>query len=121
MIKMDKEFVDYASVRDALSDTLERRGFLTYKQKTALQHAEWAASDNRNGIRTESKVFDEIFNELSKIESLLKYPEIAAKLAEIMPIHPDDVRAVLASRRIAMETDDIENIIDVIRQKVGVE
>ena len=87
MIKMDREFVAYASVRDALSDTFERRGFLTYEQKMALQHAEWAASDNRNGI----------------------------------PIHPDDVRAVLASRRIAMDTDDIENIIEVIRQKVGVE
>ena len=45
----DEEYVDYASVRDALIETLKRRGFLTYEQKMALQHAEWSASDLRNG------------------------------------------------------------------------
>ena len=42
-------FTDYASVRDMLLDAQDRRGFLTYEQKAALQHAEWAASNNRNG------------------------------------------------------------------------
>ena len=118
---MDREFVDYATVRDALATTHERRGFLTYEQKMALQHAEWAASDNRNGIKTVTKVFNEIFDALAQMEKLVKYPEIAAKLAEIMPIHQDDVRAVLASKRIAMETEEIEQIVDVIRQSVGIE
>ena len=118
---MDREFVDYATVRDTLTTTYERRGFLTYEQKMALQHAEWAASDNRNGIKTETKVFNEIFDVLVEMENLVKYPEIAAKLAEVMPVHPDDVRAVLASKRIAMETEDIEQIVDVIRQHVGIE
>lgn len=41
---MDDEgtFTDYASVRDMLLDAQNRRGFLTYEQKAALQHAEWA-------------------------------------------------------------------------------
>ena len=46
----EREYTDYASVRDALLDAQDRRGFLSYEQKLALQHAEWAASDQRCGI-----------------------------------------------------------------------
>ena len=61
---MDEEgtFTDYASVRDMLLHAQERRGFLTYEQKAALQHAEWAASNNRNGYSTDPKVFNDLFN-----------------------------------------------------------
>ena len=36
----EREYTDYASVRDALLAAQERRGFLSYEQKLALQHAE---------------------------------------------------------------------------------
>ena len=42
--------VDYATVRDTLQEASKRRGFLSYEQKMALQHAEWAASDDRVGF-----------------------------------------------------------------------
>ena len=42
-------FLDFATVRDMLLDAQGRRGQLSYEQKAALQHAEWAASDIRNG------------------------------------------------------------------------
>ena len=103
-------FTDFSSVRDMLHDAQERRGFLTYEQKAALQHAEWAASDNRNGYATDPKVFTDMFNAIMEIEIFQKYPELAAKLAEIMPMHSDDVRAVIASRRISIEGDDVEAI-----------
>ena len=109
---------DYSSVRDMLHDAQERRGFLTYEQKAALQHAEWAASDNRNGYATDPKVFTDMFNAIMEIEIFQKYPELAAKLAEIMPMHSDDVRAVIASRRISIEGDDVEKVLDIIRQHV---
>ena len=111
-------FTDFSSVRDMLHDAQERRGFLTYEQKAALQHAEWAASDNRNGYATDPKVFTDMFNAIMEIEIFQKYPELAAKLAEIMPIHSDDVRAVIASRRISIEGDDVEKVLDIIRQHV---
>ena len=38
----NREFVDFATVRDLLLDARERRGELSYEQKVALQHAEWA-------------------------------------------------------------------------------
>jgi DNA-directed RNA polymerase subunit F len=53
-----------------------------------------------------------------EIEIFQKYPELAAKLAEIMPMHSDDVRAVIASRRISIEGDDVEKVLDIIRQHV---
>ena len=111
-------FTDFSSVRDMLHDAQERRGFLTYEQKAALQHAEWAASDNRNGYATDPKVFTDMFNAIMEIEIFNKYPELAAKLAEIMPMHSDDVRAVIASRRISIEGDDVEKVLDIIRQHV---
>ena len=111
-------FTDFSSVRDMLHDAQERRGFLTYEQKAALQHAEWAASDNRNGYATDPKVFTDMFNAIMEIEIFQKYPELAAKLAEIMPMHSDDVRAVIASRRISIEGDDVEKVLDIIRHHV---
>jgi DNA-directed RNA polymerase subunit F len=114
-------FTDYSSVRDLLLNAQERRGFLTYEQKAALQHAEWAASDNRNGYRTEPKVFQDMLLAILEIEKFQKYPELAAKLAELMPMHSDDVRAVAASRRISIENEEIEAVLDIVRQHVGVE
>ena len=118
---MDDEgtFTDYSSVRDMLLDAQNRRGFLTYEQKAALQHAEWAASDHRNGYNSDPKVFADIFGAI--IEMFQKYPELAAKLAELMPMHSDDVRAVIASRRISIDGSDVEAVLDIVRQHVGVE
>ena len=114
-------FVDFSSVRDLLLDAQDRRGFLTYEQKAALQHAEWAASDARNGYRTDPDVFQAIYVQLMEIEKLQKYPELAAKLAELLPMTADDVRAVLASRRISVDDDEIEQTLVIIRQQVGFE
>ena len=115
----NEDYSDYALVRDALIETQKRRGFLTFEQKMALQHAEWSASDQRNGYKTESKVFQEMLKLLLEVESISKYPEIAAKLAEVMPLNNDEVRAILASRRISLESSEIEMILEIIKQNIG--
>ena len=116
---MVDDYIDYALVRDALIETQSRRGFLTYEQKMALQHAEWSASDLRNGYKTQSQVFQDMLNLFLKIESISKYPEIAAKLAEVMPLNTNEVRAILASRRISLESTEIEMILDIVKQNIG--
>ena len=122
IIKSEEErFLDYATVRNMLNDARERRGFLTYEQKAALQHAEWAASENRSGYSTDPNVFNDMFNAIMEIETFHKYPELAAKLAELMPLHPDDVRAVVASRRISIDNDEVESVLVIVRQHLGVE
>ena len=112
-------FTAYASVRAMLLDAQNRRGFLTYEQKAALQHAEWAASNNRNGYPTDPKVFNDIFSAIMDIELFKDYSELAAKLAELMPMHEDDVRAVIASRRISIDGADVTAVLDIARQHVG--
>jgi DNA-directed RNA polymerase subunit F len=114
----EKEYIDFASVRDLLIDAQARRGELSWEQVLALQHAEWAASQSRGGIVTNAKVFGELKASLSEIEKLAEQPDICAKIAELMPMNVAHVRAVLATKRIAMETEEIEVIITLVRQHV---
>ena len=114
----DREYTDYASVRDALLDAQDRRGFLSYEQKLALQHAEWAASDLRNGHKTESKVYKSLFNDLMGIEELGAHPDICAKIAEMMPMSVEEVRSILASKRVPMESSEIESVVDTVRKQI---
>jgi len=51
-------------------------------------------------------------------EKLSAHPEICAKLAELHPMVVADVRVVVASKRIAMDTPEIEEIITIIRRHV---
>lgn len=113
------EPVDYATVRDTLLEASKRRGHLSYEQKMALQHAEWAASDDRVGFKTEAKVFAGLYKDLLEVEKLAKAPSIAAKIAEMMPTHAEEMRAILASKRIAMDSDEIEAVIDIVRKQVA--
>tara|TARA_B100000029_G_scaffold259234_2_gene255907 strand:- start:459 stop:812 length:354 start_codon:yes stop_codon:yes gene_type:complete len=113
-----REFVDFATVRDLLLDARERRGELSYEQKVALFHAEWAASENRGGIKTDPETFTGLFETLAENEKLNNHPEVCAKIAELMPMEVEDVRVIIASKRIAMDTGEIEEIITQVRQHV---
>ena len=117
----EERFVDFATVREMLLNAQERRNNLTYEQKAAMQHAEWAASNMRNGYKTLPEVFDSLRDALTATEKLSSHPQLAAKLAELMPMYPDDVKAVLASRRLGIEDNEIQEILDIVRQHVGVE
>ena len=117
----EEKFVDFATVRDLLYEAQDRSGQLTYEQTAALQHAEWAASDARNGSKTDPQVFEDLKNAILSIDSMSNYPELAAKIAELIPMKPIQVKAVAASRRISMEDSDVEQILTLVRQHVGVE
>lgn len=120
MTEEDK-FIDFAKVRDLLESAQERRGDLTYEQVAALQHAQWAASDNRNGYKTSSDVFVSLKQALSEHTKLNQYPDLAAKIAELIPMYPDDVKAVLVSKRISIDDSEVNEILDIVRQHVGFE
>jgi DNA-directed RNA polymerase subunit F len=51
-------------------------------------------------------------------EKLKQYPEVSSKIAELAPLTVSDVRVIIASKRIAMDTSEIEEVITVIRQHV---
>ena len=114
----EREYTDYASVRDALLDAQDRRGFLSYEQQLALQHAEWAASDQRNGHKTDAKVYKALFNDLQSIEKLAEHTDICAKIAEMMPLSAEEVRSILASKRVPMDGCEVESIVDTVRKQI---
>ncbi|MDA8805574.1 hypothetical protein N9N59_02615, partial [Euryarchaeota archaeon] len=103
----EERFVDFATVRTMLLEAEKRRKNLTYEQKAALQHAEWAASDARNGFKTDPEVFQQLKDALGEVETLSTLPHLAAKLAELMPLYSNDVKAVMASERKTIPDDEI--------------
>ena len=115
----DSKYIDYATVRDALEDARKRRGELSYEQQMAYQHATWAASTTRAAVETESKVFNSLLGKLLNVEKLGAAPEIAAKIAEIIPVDGGAVKAILASKRIPMDEAEIDEIVTIVRQEVG--
>ena len=117
----EKEFVDFATVRDRLLEAIERRGEISYEQTMALQHAEWksSASGHPSGdIKTDPDVYSSLFVALMENEKLKQYPEVSSKIAELSPLTVSDLRVIIASKRIAMDTSEIEEVITVIRQHV---
>lgn len=114
----DEKYIDMATVRELLLDAQDRRGQLTYEQKMALQHAEWFASDARNGFRTEPEIYETLFNQFMELEKISKFPSVAAKLAEILPLTSEDVRVILASSRITVDAEEVEYILEQVRKQI---
>ena len=117
----EERFVDFATVRTMLLEAEKRRKNLTYEQKAALQHAEWAASDARNGFKTDPEVFQHLKDALGEVETLSTLPHLAAKLAELMPLYSNDVKAVMASERKTIPDDEITAVLEIVRQHIGFE
>ena len=53
--------------------------------------------------------------EIDKLES---HPDICAKIAEMMPMSVEEVRSILASKRVPMDGEEIEHIVDTVRKKI---
>ena len=117
----EERFVDFATVRTMLLEAEKRRKNLTHEQKAALQHAEWAASDARNGFKTDPEVFQQLKDALCEVNTLSSLPHLAAKLAELMPLYPNDVKAVLASERKTIPDDEINSVLEIVRTHIGFE
>ena len=108
-------------MRDRLLEAIERRGEISYEQTMALQHAEWKASASGHpsgNVKTDPTVYSSLFVALMENEKLKQYPEVSSKIAELSPLTVSDVRVIIASKRIAMDTSEIEEVITVIRQHV---
>ena len=43
----------------------------------------------------------------------------AAKIADILPMHPDDVRSIFARERFSLGRDEIDSIINAVRETTG--
>lgn len=100
----EARYVSLAEVKELLSKESEKRE-LTYEQKTALEHA---------------RLFSKL--PLSKVEKLVaelkKIPNVsemnAYKIADMLPAHPDDLRAVFVKERVVLGEKEIEQILEIV-------
>ena len=74
----EETYADFATVRDLLLDAEGRRKQLTYEQTAALQHAEWAASEQRMGYKTDPKVYQDLLKAVLEIDVFQGHDDLAA-------------------------------------------
>lgn len=100
----DKKVATLAEVRDIL---LERQGQgeLTPEQKLALEHSQKFA-------RIDGKKSRKLVKELIELGFVSEIN--AVKLADTMPDHADDVRALFAKERATLDKKDVEKILSVV-------
>ena len=112
----EKKYVDFSTVRDLLQKANEEREEQSEPQKKAMEHAEWAASNNRGEKATTSAVFTQLFESLSDVECISEHEVLRSKIAEIRPDSPQQIRVILAPHRIQISEGEIEQIITHVKQ-----
>ncbi|MBS1264000.1 MAG: hypothetical protein MAG715_01195 [Methanonatronarchaeales archaeon] len=104
---LENEAVPISLVRDQLLEIRKERGKqgVGYAQRRALDHVEKF-----------SKLSGEEAGELmEKLSDLGKVsPEIAVKMVDLLPETPDEVRAIYAKERFAIDQEKVEEILAVI-------
>ncbi len=98
--------VSLAEVKNLLEKE-EKRRELTYEQKLALEHAKHFS---KIGVTKARKMAEE----LVKLERITE--TFAYKIVDILPLHPDEVRAIFAKERFTLEEDEIKKIIKIVEK-----
>ncbi|MDP6856457.1 MAG: hypothetical protein QGH13_02885 [Candidatus Thalassarchaeaceae archaeon] len=112
----EKKYVDFSTVRDLLQNANEEREEQSMEQQKAMEHAEWAASNNRGGQATTDKIFTQLFDALSDVECISENGMLRSKIAEIRPDSPSQIRVILAPHRIQISEGEIDQIITHVKQ-----
>jgi len=84
---------------------------IQYEHKLALDHVRLltqATIDQAN----------QIIKKVIELEHVNDY--YAAKIADVLPMHPDEVRSIFARERFSLGHDEIDSIISVVRETMGV-
>lgn len=84
---------------------------IQYEHKLALDHVRLLS-------KIGSKEAQEIIDKVIDLEHVDEY--YAVKIADVLPMHPDDVRSIFAKERFSLGRDEIDSIIDAVRETTGV-
>ena len=104
----EEELASLGRVKDLLTLS-EDESELTYEQRLALEHAKQFAvlADNE---------YNKLVEELIKLERVSE--QLANKIAELLPQHPDEVRPIFAKERFTLEDDEIKTIIELVKKYI---
>jgi DNA-directed RNA polymerase subunit F len=100
------KYVSLAEVKSLLEKE-EKKRELTYEQKLALEHAKHFS---KLGISKAKKMVEE----LTKLERITE--SFAFKIVDILPMHPEEVRAIFAKERFTLEDAEVKKIIKIVEK-----
>ena len=105
MAEEKTRLVSLAEVKNILKKIEKQRKDLLYEQRIALEHANKFA-------KLSVKKTNELIKELLTIEKLEE--RHAYKIAEILPTDDEDVKALFAKERVALDDEDIKKILEIV-------
>ncbi len=94
------------TILDALSKSKEE---LNYEQKTSLDYLSKFTSIT---TKKSQKLVDDLLKSNPKIK-----PDLAVKIADLLPGDEEDVRAIFAKERFTLTKDEIKAILELIPSK----
>lgn len=99
--------VTTAEVKEILRTEMESRGDPTNEQKYAKEHA-----DRFGRIKHDQSValVEELMEHVPRVKEHLAY-----KLADFLPEHPDDIKAVFARERFTLTEEEIKQILGIAK------
>lgn len=106
---INEEMLTLAEAKEILLEIREIRTEqeieLGYELRRAINHAETFG-------KTDSITANKLVEELLKLEKMK--PEIAFRLADIMPTSFDEIRSIYAKERFTLTEEELNNILDIV-------
>lgn len=106
---ISEEIVTLGEVRELLEEVKKERENETkelgYELRKAISHAEIFS-------RLDAKKSRELMDELLKLEKMK--PEIAVRIADILPMSNDEVRSIYAKERYTLSEPELKQILELV-------
>lgn len=103
---MSEQYITLAEVEDLLAARQEKKELRDF-QKASLEHAQAVCHITSDKAK-------ELVGELSKFADEGISESIAVKIADIMPMEPVDIRAILSKERVTLESSTIDEILEIV-------
>ncbi len=104
---MEEEYVSLSELKIILEKEKAARGDLSPEQQYALSHAASFARISAEKVP-------------AMVKELMEVPMMslanAAKIADVLPTHLDDVRAIFAKERFSLSKEDAEKVLEVVNK-----
>lgn len=94
-------------VRDARKKETQEDVELGYELRKAIAHVETFS-------KLDAKQSREMVNKLLKLEKMK--PEIAIRIADILPLSNDEIRSIYAKERYTLTEEELKQILDLVLQ-----
>jgi DNA-directed RNA polymerase subunit F len=104
---MEERVVTLTEVKEMLEKAEADRGELTYEQKLALEHARRFARFTPENLQ---KLLAEL-KQNPKVDTLM-----AVRIADMAPMHADDVRALFAKARTNLDESEVQKVLESVRK-----